>query len=115
LAVTQSPLYRRTHGRRRKLTERYAQACPPTDSDNRTPDPLAWLLADERQKLVRQALTRLTRRERELLLLKYTEDWCYREIADHLGISASAVETRLHRARAKLRTELNALQVGVGS
>ena len=37
-------------------------------------------------------------------MLKYTEDWSYRALAEHLGISESAVETRLHRARGRLRT-----------
>ena len=47
----------------------------------------------------------------EILLLKYTEDWSYRQLAAHLGISESAVEARLHRARQRLRSELAALEV----
>jgi RNA polymerase sigma-70 factor (ECF subfamily) len=46
-----------------------------------------------------------------MLLLKYTEDWSYQQIADHLGMTHDAVESRLHRARAKLRSELAAVQV----
>jgi RNA polymerase sigma-70 factor (ECF subfamily) len=68
-------------------------------------------LADERQVLVRQALARLQSRDAEILMLKYTEDWNYRQLAERLGISHSAVETRLHRARARLRIELIALNV----
>ncbi|HEY2826609.1 MAG TPA: sigma-70 family RNA polymerase sigma factor, partial [Pirellulales bacterium] len=66
---------------------------------------------DERQVLVRQALARLQSRDAEILMLKYTEDWNYRQLAERLGISHSAVETRLHRARARLRIELIALNV----
>jgi RNA polymerase sigma-70 factor (ECF subfamily) len=44
-------------------------------------------------------------------LLKYAQNWSYHEIAEHLGISHSAVESRLHRARRKLRNELAAMQV----
>jgi len=44
------------------------------------------------------------------LLLKYTENWSYQQIAAHLGISHSAVEARLHRARRKLRAELAAAE-----
>ncbi|HID22193.1 MAG TPA: sigma-70 family RNA polymerase sigma factor, partial [Planctomycetaceae bacterium] len=73
---------------------------------SQTGDPLNRLLASERSELLRQALERLTRREREMLLLKYTEDWSYRELAEHLGISEAAVESRLHRARQRLREEL---------
>ena len=53
--------------------------------------------------MVRAALQRLPRRDAEILLLKYTEDWSYRELAAHLGVSESAVEARLHRARTRLR------------
>jgi RNA polymerase sigma-70 factor (ECF subfamily) len=110
LAVTQSLLYRRKRGRIRKLVDRFAQRVRPSEAD-RAADPLAWLLADERRKLVRQAIARLPPRDAEMLLLKYTEDWSYHQLAAHLGISHSAVETRLHRARARLRAELAALNV----
>lgn len=111
LAVVQALLYRRRQGRRRKLTERYADRVHPTEGDSRTVDPLEWLLAGERQRLIRQALGKLSPRDAEILLLKYTEDWSYHHLAAHLGISHSAVETRLHRARGRLRQELAALDV----
>jgi len=111
LAVTQSLLYRRKQGRRRKLTDRYAQRKRPKEQDNREADPLGWLLADERRRLIRTAVARLPRRDREILLLKYTEDWSYRDLSEHLGITLSAVEARLHRARRRLRDELAALEV----
>ena len=111
LAVTQSLLYRRKQGRRRKLVDRFTERFRPTEQDVRTVDPLDWLLAEERRKLVRVAMGRLPRREAEILLLKYTEGWSYNELIRHLGISQSAVESRLHRARARLRSELAALDV----
>ena len=106
LAVTASLQYRRRQGRRRKLVDRYVQQVPPADHDVREVDPLDWLLADERRTMVRQALDRLPRRDAEILLLKYTEDCSYRQLAEHLGLSTSAVETRLHRARRKMRRVL---------
>lgn len=111
LAVTQALLYRRKRGRRRKLIDRYAQRRRPGPEDTRQADPLAWLLAEERRRQVRTALRRLSPRDAEILLLKYTEDWSYRELARHLGISESAVEARLHRARKRLRSQLAAMQV----
>ena len=111
LAVTQSLLYRRKQGRKRKLTENYAQRYQPSEGENREQNPLGWLLADERRKLIRAALGRLPKRDAEILLLKYTEDWNYRELVEHMGISQSAVEARLHRARQRLRKELTALDV----
>jgi RNA polymerase sigma-70 factor (ECF subfamily) len=111
LAVTQTLLYRRKQGRRRKLIDKYAQRNRPSESDNRQADPLSWLLTEERRDKVRAALKRLPPRDAEILLLKYTEDWSYRELADRLGVSESAVEARLHRARQRLRTELASLDV----
>jgi RNA polymerase sigma-70 factor (ECF subfamily) len=106
LAVVAALQYRRRQGRGRKLIDRFAERRRPTEADAREPDPLDWLLADERKKLVRQALGLLRRRDAEILLLKYTEDWSYRQLAEHLGLSTSAVEARLHRARQKMRQAL---------
>jgi RNA polymerase sigma-70 factor (ECF subfamily) len=75
------------------------------------PDPLHWLLANERRGLVRTALESLPERDLEVLLLKYTEDWSYQEIARRLDVSPGAVESRLHRARQRLRSALAALEV----
>jgi RNA polymerase sigma factor (sigma-70 family) len=111
LAVTQSLLYRRKQGRRRKLVDRYAQENRPGPEDHRESDPLGWLLAEERRELIRRAIRRVPRRDAEILLLKYTEDWSYRELAGRMGISESAVQARLHRARSRLRSELAALNV----
>ena len=112
LTVRQALLYRRKCGRRRRMVGRYAEQ---VEREQRGPllalDPLAWLLAEERRGLVRQALTQLARRDAEILLLKYTENWNYHQIAAHLGVSHAAVEARLHRARARLREELAALDV----
>ena len=112
LAVRQSLLYRRKCGRRRRLAGQYAEQVQNNERDRSVVlDPLGWLLAEERQALVRRALSRLPRRDAEILLLKYTENWNYHQIAAHLGISHAAVEARLHRARARMRQELAALDV----
>jgi len=44
LAVTQSLLYRRKQGRRRRLAENYARQLAPTGQPSRESEPLAWLL-----------------------------------------------------------------------
>jgi RNA polymerase sigma-70 factor (ECF subfamily) len=110
LAVLQALLYRRKCGRRRRLVGRYGEQVERSDPPALL-DPLSWLLAEERRSLVRRALTMLVRRDAELLLLKYAENWNYHQIAAHLGISHAAVEARLHRARGRLRQELAALEV----
>ena len=95
----------------RKMTEKYAQREQPTELDVRTIDPLNFLLASERQQMVRAALGRLTEQDAEILVLKYTENWSYRQLAEHLGLSHSAVESRLHRARRRLREELATIEM----
>ncbi len=109
IAVRQALLYRRTLGRRRKLIDRFVRR-QPSDGFEDHGDPLGWLLAEERHEQVREALKRLSKRDREILLLKYTEDWSYKELAEKLGASQSAIEARLHRARQRLREELTATE-----
>lgn len=110
LAVWQTLQYRRRAGRQRKLAKNYEGLALAKTTEGMA-EPLAWLLSQERQRLVRAALARLSRQDAEVLLLKYSEDWTYRDLATHLGISESAVEARLHRARSRLRRELTNLNV----
>ncbi len=115
LVVVQSLLYRRKCGRRRRLNDRYTEQVRSRDAEPLAePDPLSWLLAQERRVLIRQALGQLAHRDAEILLLKYTENWSYHQIAAHLGIGHAAVEARLHRARGRLRRELAVLEVVEG-
>lgn len=111
LAIRHVLMYRRRCGRRRKLMYGFGRLFRPTESNFREPEPLDWLLADERRDAVRSALERLRDQDRELLLLKYTEEWKYQQIAEHLGITETAVEARLHRARKRLRRELTAEEI----
>lgn len=109
LAVRQSLLYRRRCGRQRRLTEQYAVDAVVQETGQRESSPLDWLLRAERLRMVRRAVGRLATRDAEILMLKYRENWTYHQIAHHLGVSHSAVEARLHRARKRLRAELVAL------
>jgi RNA polymerase sigma factor (sigma-70 family) len=103
LAIRQSLLYRRKMGRRRNLLNRYATRFEPSESDQGAFDPLQWLMDRERAVVVRAALAELKEEDREIMLLKYAESWSYGQISEHLGVSHSAVEARLHRARQRLR------------
>jgi RNA polymerase sigma-70 factor (ECF subfamily) len=106
LVVVAALQYRRRQGRRKKLLDRYVGRQPSTDGAARGTDPLGWLLADEQKAMVRQSLAMLPPRDAEIMLLKYSEDWSYQQLAEHLGLSVSAVEARLHRARQKMRQAL---------
>ena len=103
VAIRKTLMYRRTAGRRRGLVDRYAEKLQPRESDSREASPLDWLLAEEQAAKIQIAMKSLHRRDREILLLKYEQGWSYHEIVDHLGISHSAVEARLFRARNRLR------------
>ncbi len=105
VAVRQSLMYRRSAGRRRKLVDGFVAKVQPSD-DSREADPLDWLVAEEQAAKIQQAMAALHRRDREILMLKYERGWSYHDIVAHLGISHSAVEARLHRARQRLRKEL---------
>lgn len=113
VAIRQALLYRRKQGRTRKLED----ACAERSESRAVVDPLSWLLNRERQELVRQALASLSARDAEVLMLKYAENWSYRELAQRLDLSEAAIEARLHRARSRLRqalTQARALEIEEG-
>jgi RNA polymerase sigma-70 factor (ECF subfamily) len=104
--VRQCLLYRRQQGRRRKLLTRFQAQQNHSPTTHGTSDPLQWLLSNERRDLVRQSLAMLDDRDAQVLLLKYCEGWSYQQIAAHLGVTASTIESRLHRARQRMRDQL---------
>jgi RNA polymerase sigma factor (sigma-70 family) len=65
--------------------------------------PLAILLARERQRALRQALASLPDANRVALLMHVWEGASYEEIAAFTGVAVSTVEGRLYRARKQLR------------
>lgn len=98
LAVRQAVNFHRRLGRK-------SNAEPRSDLDH-VPvqlDPLAWMVACEQQVLLTQAIGRLGSVDREILMLKYTENWSYQQLAQHLGVKTRTVEYRLMRARNRLR------------
>lgn len=108
LAVRQTLLYRRKAGRRRALVDRVA-ILRPTRNEAPAPSPLAWVLHDERRELVQKAMKLLPPRDADLLALKYGEGWSARDLAERLGVGIPAIETRLMRARRRLRAQLESL------
>jgi RNA polymerase sigma-70 factor (ECF subfamily) len=61
---------------------------------------------DEAAQSVRRSVQRLGQKDRELMVLHYLEERSVDEITELLGIKKNAVEVRLTRARAKLKTLL---------
>ena len=70
------------------------------------------LAADDECREVMQAVMQLGESERAAVYLYYYEGYDTREIARILGISRTAVTTRLDRARQHLRVELEEVQNG---
>jgi RNA polymerase sigma-70 factor (ECF subfamily) len=68
--------------------------------------PAAEAARNETALLVRAAIDALPVRYREVLALRELEGLSYDEIAAVLGISIGTVESRLHRARARLKRKL---------
>ena len=69
-------------------------------------DPRASALGAERARAVRAAIGELPESLREAVLLFEYEHKSHAEIAQIVGATAKAVETRLHRAREQLRHRL---------
>ncbi len=76
----------------------------PLGSEGAAPDDLE-AAAVERLTLA-AAISTLDRRSRELLALRYGADLSARQIGTTLGLQTNAVEVALHRALARLRSEL---------
>jgi RNA polymerase sigma-70 factor (ECF subfamily) len=106
VALRQCLFYRRTRGRRRKLEDRVQVAGAIPATTPRQDNPAEWILTVERSTAVRDALAELPELDRELMLLKYTENWTYQELARHLGVSAHTIEHRLLKAKRALRQRL---------
>jgi RNA polymerase sigma-70 factor, ECF subfamily len=68
--------------------------------------PESRMTRSEDVELVHQALAQVTEDHRAILVLREMEDMAYEEIADVLNISIGTVRSRLNRARAALKLQL---------
>lgn len=79
------------------------------------PSALENLESEERRRIVRAAIERLSDDHREIIVLKTYREYSYREIADTLGIPIGTVMSRLFYARQALRVVIEELeQTGIG-
>jgi RNA polymerase sigma-70 factor (ECF subfamily) len=107
IAVRKVINHRRHLGRRRKLLDGFVRERGET-AGLETSSPGEWLLRKELDGRVSAAMRKLDAGDRQILLLKYTEGWGYRKLAEHLGTTEKTVEYRLLRARQALRDLMNA-------
>jgi len=71
-----------------------------------SPTPEQVLQSKEQETAIQQALGRLSREHRSIVVLRDIEGFSYNEIADVLGVSIGTVKSRLARARADLKQAL---------
>ncbi len=75
---------------------------PVFDPPDPAPDPAAALAARQRWLATRRAIDRLPDSQRTVLILARFEGLSYRQIAEVLGITEGAVESRLVRAMRRI-------------
>jgi|Deesub1362B_J571_1020462.scaffolds.fasta_scaffold02187_6 RNA polymerase sigma-70 factor (ECF subfamily) len=91
--------------RRRRFTRLLVEELPPRRWIESQEGPEETVINRERREEVQALLNRLPPRYRAVVVLRYWYDLSYKEIAETVGITESAVKTRLHRARRMLAKE----------
>jgi RNA polymerase sigma-70 factor (ECF subfamily) len=98
IAIRQTVNFHRKSNRKSQ-----AKPTPELNPFSDAPQPLDWMLAKEQQHNLQTALQQLKPQEREILTLKYAENWSYDQMAEHLGVPSRTIEYRLLTARKNLR------------
>ena len=99
VAVRQTMLLRRKEYRHRAKLRDYRECF--SDVDDRSY--IQWLCDGEQVDQIRQALLELKPSDRQVLMLKYCDDHSCGKIAELLGVTETTIQTRLLRARRRLR------------
>jgi RNA polymerase sigma-70 factor (ECF subfamily) len=105
IAVRKVINYQRHLGRRRKLMDGFVDERG-AEAGYEPLAPGEWLLKKEQANQLSRAMEFLDAGDRQILMLKYTEGWGYRELAEHLGTTIKTIEYRLLRARQSLRVAM---------
>jgi len=99
----------RSARRQWRVVERITTVDPPTETVDAGPD------EDPRADCLRAALARLSPTDAEVLRLWAWEELAPPEIATVLGITSNAATIRLHRAKKKLRQEMDSSRRAAGT
>lgn len=102
VAVRQASQFLRKRGQQERLLDRYQRKA----NEPSIPNPRDWVMRRELHQSVRTSLESLPPEQREILLLKYTENLTYKQLADLYAVSEKVVEHRLLKARNGLRQQL---------
>ncbi|MBX2863576.1 MAG: sigma-70 family RNA polymerase sigma factor [Leptolyngbyaceae cyanobacterium MAG.088] len=96
----------RSHATQQKYLQKWHNNQSGVDS----PTPMKHITQQERRTLVRQALTTLKARQREVLELSYYQGQSQRDIAEHLGVPLGTVKSWARRGLLQLRKQLDVLR-----
>ncbi|HEY4013958.1 MAG TPA: RNA polymerase sigma factor [Polyangiaceae bacterium] len=96
----------RNHARHEGVGKAFVEHSGRQASSPLSPDQIDRLLAEERQRGVREALSRLPSRMREALLLRFAEDLRYDEMAAVLHTGESTLRSRVHHGLRLLKNLL---------
>lgn len=98
----------RNHLRHRGVTQSYARTTAAEEHASGRADgaEIDRLLEEERQQRVQRALARLPESMREVLVLRFTQELRYDEIADVLRVRESTLRSRVHHGLKLLRSWL---------
>ncbi len=88
--------------RRRRMTVLSMDQLPDLDPPDIAPGPEAAAAFHEEQRRIQAMLKNLGPQDRAAVIMLYWYDLSYEEIAESLGLTVSAVKSRLHRARLEL-------------
>jgi RNA polymerase sigma factor (sigma-70 family) len=109
IAVRQIGKHRRAESRYRRAVARLPAEHEPADFGDRSDERVT---AEQLRPQLSAALAGLSRQDRELLLLVAWADLTYAEAAQALGLTVSAVRSRLNRIRVKARKALGGIDPG---
>ena len=99
--------------RRRRLPALELDILPEDSAPDSAPNPEKVAGQREEDRLLRQLLKELAPQDRAAIVLRYWYDFSDEEIANSLGLTVSAVKSRLHRARLLLAQRYKAAQPAV--
>jgi RNA polymerase sigma-70 factor (ECF subfamily) len=96
-----------------RAEQRHAQLVlrAPSEPGTSTDAAMEGVLAAERRAALAVALARLPERDRVVLACRWFEGMSEREIATTLGVRPGTVKSRLSRAMARLREQLEVMEV----
>lgn len=101
IAYNSVSTWRRRAGRSPEVVEEVPESADPT------PSPPSQVIVGEERNLIWQTVSQLPPAQREVVSLRYIEDFSVDEVAEITRRSRGAVRILLHRARNRLRKSLD--------